>query len=105
MKHTTLSTISLATAAWFAFLPGVANAKVSEQTLNNLNTAYLGESNATNRYAKFAQKAVTDGNAQVGKLFRAASAAEAIHRDTHLATIKQLGPTCRKSRDEYKKIN
>lgn len=91
MKHTKLSTIALATAALFAFLPEVAHAKVSEQTLKNLNTAYQGESNAASRYATFAEKAVADGNAQVGKLFRAASAAEAIHRDTHLAAIKELG--------------
>jgi rubrerythrin len=93
MKNTTLSTISLATAAFFVLLPGVAEAKVSEQTLKNLNTAYQGESNAANRYAKFAEKALADGNAQAGKLFRAASAAEAIHRDTHLAAIKELEGT------------
>lgn len=66
-------------------------AKASEQTIKNLNAAYQGESNASNRYAKFAEKADAEGYRQVAKLFRAASAAEAIHRDTHKATILELG--------------
>jgi rubrerythrin len=74
-------------------LSGIAGAKVSEQTLKNLNTAFQGESNAANRYGKFAEKAVAEGNAQVAKLFRAAAAAEAIHRDTHKAAITELGGT------------
>lgn len=74
-------------------LPEIASAKVSEQTLKNLNAAFQGESNAANRYGKFAEKAAAEGNAQVAKLFRAASAAEAIHRDTHKAAITELGGT------------
>ncbi len=66
-------------------------AKSSEQTIKNLNAAYQGESNASNRYAKFAEKADAEGYSQVAKLFRAASTAEAIHRDTHKAAILELG--------------
>ena len=72
---------------------GLASAAVSAQTLQNLNDAYQGESNAAIRYAQFAEKAGEEGNAQVAKLFRAASAAEAIHRDTHKETILKLGGT------------
>ena len=46
-----------------------AQAKVSEQTLTNLNAAFQGESNAANRYAIFAKKAEADGDT-----FAAASA-------------------------------
>lgn len=74
-------------------IPQAAFGKVSEQTLKNLNTAFQGESNACNRYAAFAKKADEEGNAQVAKLFRATSAAEAIHRDTHKAAIVELGGT------------
>ena len=65
----------------------------SPETINNLNAAYRGESNANNRYKAFAQKAEAEGHAQVAKLFRAAAAAEAIHRDTHKATILKLRGT------------
>lgn len=85
--------MSVAIFAASCLLPAVAGAKVSEQTLKNLNTAFQGESNAANRYAKFAEKATAEGNAQVAKLFRAAAAAEAIHRDTHKAAITELGGT------------
>lgn len=68
-------------------------ATASVETINNLNAAYRGESNANNRYQAFAQKAEAEGHAQVAKLFRAAAAAEAIHRDTHKATIVKLGGT------------
>jgi rubrerythrin len=68
-------------------------ATASVETLNNLNAAYRGESNANNRYQAFAQKAQAEGYAQVAKLFRAAATAEAVHRDTHKATILKLGGT------------
>jgi rubrerythrin len=89
---TKLSPIIAATLALLVFT-GTARSAVSEQTLKNLNTAFQGESNASNRYDAFAKKADQDGFAQVAKLFRAASAAEAIHRDTHKAAILELGGT------------
>jgi len=88
-----LSLVSVATIATSLLYPAAANAKVSDQTLKNINTAFQGESNAANRYAIFAAKAEQEGFAQVAKLFRAASAAEAIHRDTHKAAIIELGGT------------
>lgn len=63
------------------------------QTIKNLNAAYQGESNAHQRYAKFAKKADEEGFPQVAKLFRATSRAEQIHRDTHRKTIEKLGGT------------
>ena len=93
MKKSFQRILSSATIAVSILLPGVAGAKVSEQTLKNLNTAFQGESNAANRYGKFAEKAAAEGNAQVAKLFRAAAASEAIHRDTHKAAIAGLGGT------------
>lgn len=84
---------SLVVLAAAIAIPQAAFGKVSEQTLKNLNTAFQGESNASSKYAAFAKKADEEGNAQVAKLFRAASAAEAIHRDTHKAAILELGGT------------
>ena len=65
----------------------------SAETIKNLNAAYQGESNAHNRYQAFAKQADIEGHAQVAKLFRAAAAAEAVHRDTHKATILKVGGT------------
>ena len=73
-------------------VPAVAST-TTPATFTNLNAAFRGESNASQRYTAFAQKADSEGLTQVAKLFRAASAAEAIHRDTHKATIEKLGGT------------
>lgn len=81
-----LSLVAILTFAGHA-IAGTASA----ETLANLNAAYQGESNANHRYTAFAEKAAGEGHAQVAKLFRAAAAAEAIHRDTHKATIIKLG--------------
>ncbi|MEI6035547.1 MAG: rubrerythrin family protein [Verrucomicrobiae bacterium] len=74
-----------------AALPAFAASPAPTQTIKNLNAAFQGESNASNRYAAFAKKADSEGLPQAAKLFRAASAAEAIHRDTHKAAIIELG--------------
>lgn len=66
-------------------------AVLSAETLKNLNTAYLGESNASARYAAFAEQAEKENLPEVAKLFRAASRAEAIHRDNHKAAILDGG--------------
>jgi rubrerythrin len=68
----------------------IAN-KPDSATLNNLQEAYNGESNAHVRYLAFAKKADEEGYKQVGRLFRAAARAEEIHRDNHAAVIKQMG--------------
>jgi rubrerythrin len=93
MKQLIYSSLPFALFAFGLLMPAPALAAASSKTLANLNTAFQGESNAAHRYAKFAEKAVTDGFPQVGKLFRAASAAESIHRDTHKQTIIELGGT------------
>ncbi len=62
-------------------------------TLQNLQTAYNGESNAHARYLAFAKKADADGFAQAAALFRAAARAEQIHAANHAVVIKKLGST------------
>ena len=68
-----------------------AQASVSPQTLDNLNAAFQGESNASLRYEAFAKKADSEGFAYAARLFRAASKAESIHRETHKKAILELG--------------
>jgi rubrerythrin len=66
-------------------------AAASGTTLQNLNTAYRGESNAANRYREFARKAETENFKQAAKLFRAACASEEIHRKIIERAILKMG--------------
>jgi rubrerythrin len=63
------------------------------ETLNNLQIAFDGESNAEVRYSAFAEKAEAEGYGKVASLFRAASRAEAIHARNHSEVIRKLGGT------------
>jgi rubrerythrin len=65
-------------------------------TLQHLQTAYDGESNARVRYRLFAVQAEIDGYRDVASLFRAAARAEQIHADNHARVIRSLGgePRC-----------
>ena len=69
----------------------VQAAGLPQKTIDNLNVAYRGESNANHRYTLFAQKAEQEGYGQVAKLFRAAAQSEAIHRELHKSAITSLG--------------
>jgi rubrerythrin len=73
-------------------LPTVATAATSK-TLENLQTAYNGESNAHARYLAFAEKADQEQYGEIASLFRAAAKAESIHAANHAAVIKKLGGT------------
>ncbi|HEX7334620.1 MAG TPA: rubrerythrin family protein, partial [Pyrinomonadaceae bacterium] len=63
------------------------------KTLDNLQTAFNGESNAKARYLAFAQKAEAEGYGKVASLFRAAARAEDIHANNHAEVIRKLGAT------------
>lgn len=65
-------------------------AKAESTTLENLQAAYNGESNAKVRYEAFAAKAETDGYLGVAGLFRAAALAEGIHAAKHGKAIEAL---------------
>jgi rubrerythrin len=63
------------------------------KTIDNLKAAYNGESNASAKYAKYAERATAEGLPAVAKLFEAASKAEAIHAANHKKTLEKLGAT------------
>jgi rubrerythrin len=65
--------------------------KPTDKTLENLQAAFNGESNASAKYALFAIKADADGYCQAASLFRAASRAEQIHAANHARVIRKLG--------------
>ena len=56
-------------------------------TIDNLQEAFAGESQANRKYLAFAKKADQDGKPQVAKLFRAAAAAETVHAHAHLRVM------------------
>ena len=65
----------------------------SATTVDNLQAAFNGESNAHTRYLAFAEKADQENYPSVASLFRAAAKAEEIHAGNHAEVLKQLGAT------------
>ena len=59
-------------------------------TLENLQAAFNGESNANARYIAFARKADEDGYGPIASLFRAAAKAEEIHAAKHAEVIRKM---------------
>jgi rubrerythrin len=60
-------------------------------TVQNLLSAFEGESNAHAKYTAFAAKADEDGLHGIASLFRAAARAEQIHATNHSRVLHQLG--------------
>ncbi len=79
-------------------------AEVSLQTLDNLNSAYQGESNAARRYEAYSKKAQAEGNAYAARLFRATAMAETIHRESFKAAIVALGGQVKEFKLEAVKV-
>ena len=63
----------------------------STKTLENLQEAFNGESNAHHRYLAFATQADVEGYAGVASLFRATAKAEEFHARNHAEVIRILG--------------
>ena len=61
------------------------------KTINNMQDAFNGESNATARYAAFSKKANEEGFKEIALLFKAASLAESIHANNHKAVLEEMG--------------
>jgi rubrerythrin len=62
-------------------------------TLDNLNNAFAGESQANQKYRAFAKKAEQDGMPNIARLFRTAAEAERIHAEGHLKSMDGVGST------------
>jgi rubrerythrin len=69
----------------------LANVAGASSTLENMQAAFNGESNAHQRYLAFAAQADGEGYGEVASLFRAAARAEEIHAANHAAVIKEMG--------------
>jgi len=62
-------------------------------TMENLQNAFAGESQANRKYLAFAARAEEEGFVQIAKLFRATAAAETVHAHAHLRAMKAIGTT------------
>jgi len=62
-------------------------------TEKNLQEAFAGESQANRRYLFFAEKADSEGQPQVARLFRAAAEAETVHARNHFNAMDGVGST------------
>ena len=60
-------------------------------TNENLQAAFAGESQASRKYLFFAEHADKSGQAQIARLFRAASEAETVHARNHLNVMNGIG--------------
>ena len=84
----TLSSLLLASSILSAQGPSTP---APASTLNNLQAAFNGESNARAAYLAYADKAQAEGYAKAAALFRAAAKAEEIHANNHAEVIKAMG--------------
>jgi rubrerythrin len=60
---------------------------------DNLAAAFAGESQANRKYLAFAKRAKAEGYPQIGKLFKAAAAAETVHAQNHLRIMGGINDT------------
>ena len=63
------------------------------KTMEDLQEAFAGESQANRRYLAFAKKADEEGYHQVARLFRAAAHAETVHALSHLRALGAVNET------------
>lgn len=63
------------------------------KTMEDLQAAFAGESQANRKYTAFAQKAEADGYPQIARLFRAAAHGETIHALSHFRVMGEIKTT------------
>jgi rubrerythrin len=74
-------------------LPATLALAAPTRTIEDLKTAYLGETTASQKYAAYARQADREGYKEAATLFRAATEAERIHARNHRAALAKLGVT------------
>lgn len=67
------------------------NSTKPKKTVEALKTAFNNESTASEKYAKFAQTAISEGFDTIAKLFDAASKSESIHAINHGKILEKYG--------------
>lgn len=72
-------------------LTGITVYASSEKTMDNLKAAFKSESNASAKYAAYAEQARKEGFIPIAIMFSAASRSESIHAMNHKAVIEKMG--------------
>jgi len=67
--------------------------KLGAMTAENLKAAFAGESQASQKYLAFADKARAEGFPNVARLFEAVAYAESTHSRNHLSVLGGIGGT------------
>jgi rubrerythrin len=68
-------------------------------TLENLKTAFAGESQANRKYLAYARKAEKEGFPKIAQLFRTAAEAETIHALAHFENMGAVRSTLENLKD------
>jgi hypothetical protein len=89
-KKKTMKSLILIVNLLFFTLLAYSQSK-STKTIKDLKEGIKGETTASAKYAAFAQKARTEGQYTIAKLFDAASKAESIHAANHTRTLNEMG--------------
>jgi rubrerythrin len=71
----------------------MATVEKLSKSIENLKSAFAGESQANRRYLAFARKAEEEGFSQVARLFRAAAEAETVHALNHASIMGEVKST------------
>ena len=69
------------------------------KTMEDLQAAFAGESQANRKYLAYAAQAEKEGHIGVAKLFKAAAAAETVHAHTHLRNMGGIKDTAANLQD------
>ena len=78
-----------------------ANLAAKNKTIENLKSAFEGETTASAKYDAYSKKAKEEGFTKIALLFEAASKSENIHAKNHSAVLEQLGVTTPKITPKY----
>lgn len=92
LQNLLVAVVILGVTMTFSALSYAAEAKAGK-TLENIQAAFNGESNAHAKYLAYAQKAGEEGYQKVAALFRAAAYAEEVHLNNHAKVIQSMGAT------------
>ena len=70
-----------------------SNEDLAAVTMQNMQTAFKGETTASAKYAAYSIKAEEEGFHEIAMLYHAASAAENIHANNHKVVLEEAGQT------------
>ncbi len=90
MERIIISSAVLILFGAFTFC-AAADKQATKKVVEDLKTAFTGETTASAKYAAYAEKAKEEGLNKIALLFEAASKAESIHAGNHKAALEQLG--------------